>query len=1057
MKPFTCVAIFLIMTIHAAPLSFTAWPESGLASKNYQNTCGIRSLVLCAHLLGLHLSMGALLAERPMRSEGVDFAELAAIAERHGLYALPVRCNSSSLAALTSRSRPAIVSTAGKSHFVVVVADERGDCIHVYEPNTFEHMTMDTAELGHMMGGEALLISRERTSVLMLAITQLRYVICAIVGTCLCLMACVGGFCRLRSSRGKSGCDHVSSLAAGLVVFLCSLIFPHMLHGAPSDSGVAADPAAEIEELLSQGRYVVAGIRASASIADAGPAASPELLFKAAEAVARGGYMEHGFVLAQRALGSLSSAPEDRPQGQQLERLTTVAGILRAHGEMDCCATMLMALDRSHDSTSPWYEASYLKLNQRDVAGFLRLYGRAVVCDPANPRALAGRALIASGAGADRREVLDLWCRTAVESYDNDRVWSQIFVGLRDKTGALPKPGEWADISRSVFADGRLRAVLDWMYYQSCGETKTAQEALRTLVPTEADDPRFDLFRRELLVRAGLARDAALGLGPPPTDPYGRVFHYKFRLMQAENTPEGDIGQAAHGFRVAIVDSMRLAGVSEPDCETARNSLARSLANRCLTRMNMASAAKVLEADRASLDAKNLQMLAAIHLHMGNAIGFRACVREQLAHAQGAGRESALNRFLSHAVFAEDWNAIEELTASPGLTVEEARLATDRLQLKNAADLPRHGIRAVPGQLVASWLEPWQFDLLGPCAEASAYSVLRFRGWRGSYKEFSRTLQAMRAEGEHPMATIARKAREEGLDVLYLAPLPDVLIKLVGEDHPLILTGTTEIEGVTLGHASVVTGFDSRLREVFLLDNSEEGEARINYDDLCDARVLVLVARPEVVRNAAKELNAYSVPPPWDIAEPIDPTRIALADPSLRYWLCRLSGDALRKRDRAGALGFYEQALKLRTPQDVAFYGTVSNLYLEEGRFQDALTTVGKGLEVDARSLELLGRYVEVRMTYALQHNVLNATLAEQLLDVTRQMEGINPGYAYTFFLRGDIFIRGSRFDQAFAAFQQYLDKWSTMGDGQKEFTIRQYRTALGGIEVCRRALFDGE
>jgi len=217
---------------------------------------------------------------------------------------------------------------------------------------------------------------------------------------------------------------------------------------------------------------------------------------------------------------------------------------------------------------------------------------------------------------------------------------------------------------------------------------------------------------------------------------------------------------------------------------------------------------------------------------------------------------------------------------------------------------------------------------------------------------------------------------------------------------------------------------------------------------------LVLVAPADSVdKLVAESLRKYIVPPPWQLLTDEEYDKLADLGPRLKYWALRHNGRVSLGKDNPKALKHYEEAMKTREDVDIIFYRHLIGACLKANDIDKAHKYAKKAMGMEPKSLSVMKFYIDITRDTAIKNKELNAAVARSLFSVCAEMEKVNPDYASTYLLGGDLFFRGSMLQNALNSFQIYLEKYQTIDAAWQQKNQGYHEHAARAIELCHQGM----
>ena len=811
----------------------------------------------------------------------------------------------------------------------------------------------------------------------------------------------------------------------------------------------------EIDALIAAGRFETAAAYIAERLADSNDRSF--LLLRMSQVQVNRGKQSDAFRYFARALAGTPGKGPPEETDVEIERLLNIAGALRRHEVYPVVESILRGVQkrRPHYS-STLYELANLYCVRHQFAQFFEHLYQAYRLNPRNPRCLPSLAVIESVVESQPPTPDDFgWLAAAKVYYDNWMLWANVMLLLK-RHGLCESQSQ---ISRfAAVLDEKTRHIFYCYYYDFIGQREKAIEALRSLSACVGDDRRLDLCRRNMFLIMGRPSDAVKELKDAPPDDYHKVLYYLLWLDYWDQMgwPANAVD---HCIGLMEVLSDTCADVLESEERRANdNYLVAQWAERFLRSQKTQNAVALLEARVNNLDPNNLARLAELYIGSKRYVRAIRTMEKELALTASDRRRNVIKKILDYAVLSDQASTVRhylKTAENEGMTdiaAEYSRVLDSQV----TAGCPNRCILDVPGHYRPGDRDWRRWRDLGPCAAGSAFSILEFWQLNSNYELVAKDLSSATVEeGQFPVEVLGQYLQGKGLAVVYVAPTEDAAVTLLCNGIPVILVGTTFIEGLNFGHAGILYAYDHHLRKFFVRNVPEGLEDRISGANLFECTVLIGAAPPPrltpVVTGRLKELVIPSVSRLLCAARIEE---LAKADPMLRWWAYKHNGDVLFGRRDVNCIDYYEKCLALKEPTTAVVYEKLVGACLRSSRENEARRYITLGLQKQPQSLLLLRFEIESRINAALAGSGLKRDLAGELLQLTHKMQTVNPDYPYTYFLRGDIYARGmADREHTINAFRVFLEKYDRMNTTWKAEHTAHRDHAIRAIKICRDSL----
>lgn len=776
------------------------------------------------------------------------------------------------------------------------------------------------------------------------------------------------------------------------------------------------------------------------------------------------------FAAFQTALDCAPKPANVAPRIETVEQGLKIAVMVRVYDLSSAVETILSTLQEKYpENASVLYELSYLKSREKPqeegFAGFFECYYRAYLIDPNNPRALPGRALIAASIGANTPTPGNFpWLEAAAFYRNNLPLWQNAVATLAHHN-LLDDEQRIGELVASL--PDHLRQVVGVYLLSATHHDSEAKEAILNL-PARPEDFYFDLLRRHLLTSTGHRQEALEGMVDPGADVVKRVL--LANLRRAACVDSGPLDEQEIAVVEELVAALHDYGLwmleSEPKARSICNDTLLSFASGMAEEGEYDSAMALLKLAMPYEDDRICQCAAGLSFAMDRPREAVEWLQRVLDTDAPEEPQETVRAILDYSSLLGDANTVNEYLSY----AQQRRMTSivadyNDLQPKLETDGSRHWIRNIMGHVGTGGPQPWNMGPLDICAKGSALSIINYYGKHLSYAEVSDQIDALVTPitDSNDLVTAATNQerfgvffQNNGLEVLRLLPFPEMAKKLLRQDYPLVLFHNKFGGGMTIGHASVVRGYDDATHKFYLTDISEPGEQRIDYTRLIEARQLFLIAPSEKIHRVRPSIEAYIIPSMTTVLDDEQCARISALGPGPAAWaLCRNARALQVAGKNLEALECLEEAIRLWPPTEVSPYFSLVGLYVALGRGQEdaAMKYLFAGLEIQPEELMLLAWQVERAFRLRAESGGIPDAYMAVLLHLTEQMEDINSSYASTYRLRGDLYLLDSKYQKALTAYQQYLEYYPMMEGSWQEKDENMRLRVERCITLCREQL----
>lgn len=665
--------------------------------------------------------------------------------------------------------------------------------------------------------------------------------------------------------------------------------------------------------------------------------------------------------------------------------------------------------------------------------------------------------------------------------YDSFAQWNNVTQAL-DALGILRDDEEYAKFAAPLAETPRL--VLDALRGTSLKRKEDVSNAIAALAGPSRADPRVDYLRRLLLNANGRSDEALAGLPQPPEGPDERLAYFGFLLdinhkLRANATRTSD---AACLFIEAVGGLAESDGFSRAETALMLASLGGSISESLADDGQVGAGRKVLQKyATGGLPREDLagaiaavnegfpvttavfagccQVLEAMCIHTDSYAEAIDVMQSELASTPGSGREAILSRIADFAALTGDREAVAGAVEFARANDVRAIAAQydgigGRLEDQSLAHKFIPGIIGVRTHWTTPMWEPQEF---GPCLVNSTRILFDFWGRKLNQDEVVKGYAAARRKAPGSHAFVIEFFKAQGMDVQYFAPSERAARAILDCDVPIFLLHQASGGGYTSGHASVIFGYDDRVRKIFLRESGESGEARIPYDDLCECDAMIVVGPPANVAKVRERAGSCATATPPRPFSQNEIEALRAGDAALEYWACWtnafLAGDAGHVED---FISWGERARGIRRPRTSLLDEKLASALLSQDKPEKALQYVRGGLEIDPDSLVLSYFHAQIRgRLYRGSKESIDPALALELLAVTDRMESTDPAYPDTYYLRGRIALAARRKELALTSFQRYLNHYRGTGIEYRQRNLPLYSEVVEQVSTLRRELLE--
>jgi hypothetical protein len=783
------------------------------------------------------------------------------------------------------------------------------------------------------------------------------------------------------------------------------------------------------------------------------------LLFRLSQAEAGRGLPIAAFKSFSRALDAVAEKDVLEKLDPSIEQLLNVVDLLRQHEAFPVVTAILQSLrDLYPRNSSVLYSQASYDIGQYDYESFFEHFYNASLINPKNPRRLVAMAIIDSIANRRTPKVNDCaWLKAVQHDYDNPAVWSNLFSVLRqfklyDNSSAMK--------SFSESLPSNIRPIFNYYHHITANGKREATSVVLSMKKYAAGNFEYDLWRRKLLLECGKLSEATEDFPRIPDSTAERIFYYDW-WIHYWITREG--GTDGYVYFAKFLDSLK--DVSESICSEAQireneNCLLAMWAKNIAKRYGSKTASNLLESHISRLDKENLDILAGLHLSSNQLSQAVKVMERQVASGSVEKKKEKIKRIIEYSIVLDDFSAVKQYLQVAGEESYDGIVSQYEKVIETASDPNeyRHVLLDVPGHFFLGDSDWRNWTGLGPCAFGCAFSLMQYWQMEPDYQQINKTIEraGRQAGGKSPIETFLSFFESRGMLTAKYAPSVIVAKKYLKNSVPLIASSIKLIEGINMGHVSIIHGFDDRIKKFLVKDTTDSmGESLLCYRDLSQSNMLIAVF-PK--RNQAKfqleDLQNFVYNTEQGMFGPQDIKDLVEQDPILESWIYHRNGDYLFEKSNKECLDWYNKSVDLNRPVNPCIYERMVIAYRKNGETQEALKSAEIGLQLTPKNLEFLKHIVEIKRDVALKAGAFDQETFQELFKVTQAMKKINQHYPYTFYLQGDLYVRGpTDWQRALTAFLRFMSKYAKLDKGWQEKDRELFQHVSKSIQICRRAL----
>ncbi len=696
-----------------------------------------------------------------------------------------------------------------------------------------------------------------------------------------------------------------------------------------------------------------------------------------------------------------------------------------------------------------------------NIPGFFEDFYEAYQADSKSKWALPGLAIIEFY--SDSNELLakggtPLFIQAASAFWDNDKLW-QTSVGWINQQGLL---GQEQEIKKFIQGLQPFKSLIFWFYYhEALHQDDQARAMLKQLESYSQDNPRLDFFRRRLWLALNNPEMAIKGIGLPPEETLLKLKYYQVWLeyWDRKSWDESQFIDSFSGFLEALTGFVSPYVPEDQVTEIQNIFLGRWVATLADATCHK-QACVLLETNRPRLDDNRMKLLSFMYLAVGDINSALPILLDLATDVEGDEAESLLKTCLDYSCLTENTEITQkslELAEKRGYLSLCHRYQAIASVGMNPGD---HGmILDIPSHYGIELVGPTKNAVFRECAVGSLFSVLRFWGQSADYQVLLKGLNA-RMEKQPPFEmdeqALIEYAEQYDLKISCWAPSPQVIRELIRCKVPSILCNYIFSRGQSVGHMSIVYGYDDRSETIFLIDDSStEGQTRMTYQDLSHALLLiVMVPKSTRLEMRQDDLSQYRID---DSLLPLSRTQIkslAQGDPLIHCWAYAYNMSVCTQKNDLTTLVWFDDYLKQQCSPSIVEYEKAASVSSHRGQMIRLKSYIEKGLHLQPDSVILLGNKVYLGSMRIPKENPLKDATITDLLELTKHMEAIDSDYPDTYFYRGFLLrLNDAPTGEIAAAFRKFINKVAPMHPLLKKNYQSEIENAARWLQQCRGQL----
>jgi len=761
------------------------------------------------------------------------------------------------------------------------------------------------------------------------------------------------------------------------------------------------------------------------------------------------------------AMSLLPKSNKSETLKPEVEQILDIASWLRTNNGLPVAKSILNGLrDKYPDYSSIYYGMANLASSESRHGDFFENYYKAFQLNTNNARALPGYAINNSNVTKAAPQVNEFpWLNAATVFYDNQTIWTIVFRTLHSFD--MLKDSSNID----MFAKGlplKIKKIFYYQYYKLHDQHDSAVKEVKAMLPLVKGDFRYDLCRRLLFIDSGFLPESIENMTLEPKNIYHKFRLFEFWLTYDKYTHFKENGLDNFEKFMACIAEATSELLTRKQIITNNNYFISGMIRMLANERKPDDAIALLIRRQNELDWKNLQSLASFYISANEYQKAIEIMKIQLDKSPDDIQHESIQRIIDYAVLSKDWQTarhyLKQLKSGKEPFPAEYQGLKPTLLETNKK---KKKILKVPGYLLMGEQDWCKWNNIGPCFLGSNYSLMTYWQMKFDYEKVEEELAGYDSKLEPIFNRFINRFYEaHGFDFIYIAPSKSAVIHLLDNDIPVMLNSTSQVGGKTITHVRTIYAYDNQLNKFFARDTNTTGESRLNYDDLYEAialRVVVPKSKSLSIKIVTDKIKQLSIPLGSKLLTPDIISRLKNYDLSLEYWSNLVNGHAqLLLKDYASCINSYNNVLAVRQPNVMSFYEWLAAAYINNNQPVLADKIIEMGLEKFPDSLKLIQMKIERTINKRIaagektDSGPTDQQISDELIELTKHMESVNPDYPITYSFRGNIYAATKRYWLAGREYEKFLMKYNKLSELWKYKYRKHYLSAQDKLKQIK-------